>query len=92
MKLEFDVGVRSNYWNVNIWARKTGWQYESYPYREYLTEEQYVRLLQWCHKTFHTSKDRYRIRRMSYADFWFKHKKDLDWFILCWSGVDSDLI
>ena len=90
MKLEFDVSIRSKYWNLNIWARKPEVDYDACPYREYLTEDQYVRLLRWGQKTFHKGKN--RIRRMSYADFWFKNKKDLDWFILCWSGVDSDLI
>jgi hypothetical protein len=28
---------------------------------------------------------------MGYNDFWFQSKKDADWFVLYWSGVDIDM-
>ena len=60
--------------------------------REYLEEEQYARMADWCSKTFNTAEFKLRARRMSYADFWFSSKRDLDWFILYWSSVDSEAV
>lgn len=92
MQLEFDIGRRSKYWTVNVWTTNNLWDDPEFRYREYLEEDQYDRLAQWCYKTFHKDDDHYRVRRMSYADFWFKSKRDLDWFIFCWSGVDKDSV
>jgi hypothetical protein len=88
MQLSFEITKRKKYWCVNVSVR-----YPANPYRrEYLEEHQYENIYHWCRTTFDKNIDVYRVRRMSYADFWFKNKKDLDWFLLKWSGVDISSI
>jgi len=45
----------------------------------------------WCYNNFKTWLKPKRARRMGYNDFWFQSKKDADWFVLYWSGVDIDM-
>jgi hypothetical protein len=88
MQLSFEISKRKKYWCVNIWVR-----YDSNPYqREYLEEHQYEKINQWCKTTFPQNNNKNRVKRMSYADFWFLDKKDLDWFLVRWTGVDIDNI
>lgn len=91
MKLEFDIYKRNRYTGVNIWYRTADEYYEESG-REYLTEIQYSKINQWCSQVFNTEKYRLRVRRMAYADFWFASSRDADWFILYWSGIDSENI
>jgi hypothetical protein len=57
-------------------------------FEEPFNEETYQKMSTWCYNTFKTYIWPKRARRMSYTQFWFKNKRDLDWFILYWSGVD----
>ena len=91
MKLEFDFYKRGKYYGVNIWVRTIQLDLfdKDYDSREYLEEYQYNSIYIWCAKTFNSENQPYRVRRMAFADFWFASQRDLDWFILNWSGVDS---
>ena len=97
MKLSFDLYKRGKYFGVNIWYQSKQQDLfddsETLPSgREYLTETQYSKIANWCVSTFNTKVYPMRARRMAYADFWFTSKRDLDWFILNWSSVDSDAV
>lgn len=82
----FDLYEKNNKYGVNIWADVSEYFYdEPYSNREYLTESQYVKINDWCQKTFNK-----KVLRISYADFWFTSKKDRDWFLLYWTGIDSN--
>ncbi len=95
MKLCFDIYNRGKYVGVNVWYLSkqqdlfSDWDDNFTPAREYLDEVQYVRMASWCQLTFNTKVHTRRARRMAFADFWFTSKRDLDWFILHWSSVDS---
>lgn len=94
MKLYFDTYLKGRYIGVNVWIQSEHSDIIDniieYTNREYLEESQYDQIAKWCAKTFNTDEQRLRVRRMSYADFWFSSQRDLDWFILYWSGVDSN--
>lgn len=97
MKLQFDLYQKGKYIGVNIYCTSPGvelfddWD-NSLHSREYLEEAQYDRIANWCIQTFNTKVYPMRVRRMAYADFWFSSNRDLDWFILQWSGVDSESV
>ena len=88
--LHFDIYRRGKFWGVNVGYESP----ENFPYdlasREYLDEDQYQKIADWCNQTFDTRTSPNRVRRMAFADYWFTSKRDLDWFILYWSGVDSE--
>lgn len=90
--LLFDISQKGRYWRVEVAYHSP----ENFPWneasREFLDEEQYQKIADWCNQTFDTRASPYRVRRMAYADYWFTSKRDLDWFILYWSGVDSEAI
>jgi hypothetical protein len=88
MELFFEISKRKRFWCVNVWVRIISNPYQ----RCYLEERQYNVIDQWCKTTFSNTDTKNRVRRMSYADFWFLNKKDLDWFLMRWSGVDIDSI
>jgi hypothetical protein len=88
VKLEFDIDKPDRFWTVRIYTLET--LFEDAQFDEPLNEEQYQRMADWCAIIFRTQNHPYRARRMSYDSFWFSSKRDLDWFILHWSGVDSD--
>lgn len=89
--LKFNTYRQGCCWCVNIYI-------EDYPYKDAtggcpqmklrLTEEQYCAIAAWCKQTFEQD----RVRRTGYSTFWFKSKKDLDWFMLRWAAVDSSAI
>ena len=95
MKLNFDTYKKGKFFGVNIWVRSKqsslfdDWGDEPIA-RDYLEESQYNQIAKWCAQTFNTKENPKRARRMAFADFWFASQRDLDWFILHWSGVDSD--
>ena len=90
MKLRFEIYQRKDVIGINVWVESPQFELLQEGYsREYLEEEQYNRIANWCAQTFNTADNPTRARRMSYADFWFTSKKDVDWFLLHWSGVDS---
>lgn len=94
MKPAFRVDKNSRYWIVDVFCISS----ESQPlfsdwegFEEPFSESDYEEMSKWCNMTFKVWEDPKRARRMSYTQFWFKSKKDLDWFILYWSGVDIGL-
>lgn len=91
MKLEFDIEKRHIYWCVTVYTLENIFD-DDLTYREPLNEPQYVRMAEWCANTFQTDQNKLRARRMSYDSFWFTSKRDMDWFILSWSGVDSGAV
>jgi hypothetical protein len=88
MNLCFEISQRQKYWCVNIYTLSKQDQNQ----RSYLEECQYQKIQDWCYLTFSRSNTNHRVRRMSYADFWFLNKTDLDWFLLRWTEVDSNSI
>lgn len=62
--------------------------FDDFENEEYFDEADYQKIAQWCESAFKTKRFPRRARRMSYAEFWFKSKKDADWFILYWSSID----
>lgn len=90
MILLFDINQKGRYWQVEVTYHSP----ENFPWndesQEFLDEEQYQKIADWCNQTFDIRSNPHRVRRMAYADFWFASKRDLDWFILYWSGVDSE--
>jgi len=91
LKPEFRVDRRDNFWTVEIFYTTTeeNQPFENWAgYEEPFHEDDYQKMTDWCYNTFKTYIWPKRARRMSYNQFWFKHKKDLDWFILHWSSVD----
>jgi hypothetical protein len=90
MKLEFELdGPKGQYHSVKVFFYHRGGITDPLPMPEFLEESQYNRMAEWCAKTFHTETQVLRARRMSYDSFWFSSKRDLNWFVLYWSGVDS---
>jgi hypothetical protein len=92
VKLKFEIGQRNGFWTVKIFyymppspPKIT----DPLPLQEYLEENQYQKITDWCNQTFKTKEDTLRVRRMSYDSFWFRDQKDLDWFMLYWGSVDK---
>lgn len=96
MKLRFETYSKGKYIGVNIWVESKNRDlfddWDDFVSRDYLEEAQYDKIAKWCAQTFNTNNQKLRVRRMAFADFWFTSQRDLDWFILYWSGVDSDTI
>ena len=92
MKLEFSVDQRDQFWTVHVWYSTPDGQMAIEGGREHLHESQYANIADWCSNIFDTKNSPRRARRMSYDCFWFTSKRDLDWFILHWSGVDSEAV
>jgi len=86
MQLKFRVNRRreGKFWEAIVYYEGDNF----YGSEEYLNEQQYQKLADWCARAFHTDlpENKYRARRMAYDAFWFKNRADLDWFILVWSG------
>lgn len=91
MKLEFAIDKRDRFWEVKVYTLEKVFGDEDL-FEEPLNEAQYKRIGDWCAIVFRTQNHPYRARRMSYDSFWFASKRDLDWFVLHWSGVDSEAV
>ena len=91
MKLEFDFSKRDKFWTVTVYSLESIFGDDS-EFREPLNETQYQTMADWCAIIFRTQNHPYRARRMSYDSFWFVSKRDLDWFVLHWSTVDSTAV
>jgi hypothetical protein len=94
VKPAFRIDKKQGYWTVDIfWIANDDQQnlfLEWGGYEEPFSESDYDEMSKWCQLTFKAWENPNRARRMSFTQFWFKSKKDLDWFILHWSGVDFD--
>jgi len=91
LKPEFRTEQRDGYWVVEIFYTTDGSQpqlFSDWGFEEPFPENVYQMMSNWCYEHFKTWLKPRRARRMSYNQFWFKSKKDLDWFMLYWSGVD----
>lgn len=86
----FRISEKSGYWVVEVFynSRATLPLFDDFETEEYFEESEYQRIADWCYNHFKTWLTPRRARRMSYSEFWFKSKRDLDWFILYWSAID----
>ena len=91
MKPTFRVDQRDNFWTVDVYYVTddqaplfSDWE----GFEEPFNEDVYQTMTKWCYDQFKTWLTPKRARRMSYTQFWFQSKRDLDWFVLYWSGVD----
>lgn len=94
MKPTFRIDQRDNFWTVDVYYVTdaqaplfSDWE----GFEEPFNEETYQIMSKWCYENFKTWLKPKRARRMGYTQFWFQSKKDLDWFVLYWSGVDIRL-
>ncbi len=92
MKANFRTDQKDGFWTVDIFYISSTEQGDLFSewggFEEPFDENTYQKMSEWCYKTFKTYIWPRRARRMSYTQFWFKNKKDMDWFILHWSGID----
>lgn len=91
MRPQFRIEQRGAIWVVDVFYVTDGSQphlFSDWGYEEPFSEEVYQTMQKWCADTFKTWLRPRRARRMSYAQFHFQRKKDVDWFVLYWSGID----
>jgi hypothetical protein len=92
MKPQFRIDKRDGFWTADVYYISNSDQQELFSewdgFEEPFSESTYQDISKWCYNTFKTYIWPRRARRMSYTQFWFKNKKDLDWFVLYWSGID----
>lgn len=89
-KPAFRTSEKSGYYVVEVFymSRATLPLFDDFETEEYFEEAEYQRMADWCYNQLKTWLKPRRARRMSYSEFWFKSKKDADWFILYWSAID----
>jgi hypothetical protein len=96
VKPVFRIDQRQGFWTVDVYYVVNEEQQTLFGdwegFEEPFSETDYEEMSKWCQLTFKVWENPKRARRMSYNQFWFKSKKDLDWFILYWSGVDFDAV
>lgn len=92
MKPEFRINKKGSNWTVDIfWISgpdQQGLFSDWDGFEEPFNEDTYQMMSKWCEDTFKTWLYPKRVRRMSFTQFYFSSKRDLDWFVLHWSGVD----
>jgi len=88
MKPEFRIDRRGRYWTVEIFYLDPDEGSLLYGFEEPYNEATYQQINKWCYDNFKTWLYPKRVRRMGFMQFDFASKRDLDWFILHWSGVD----
>lgn len=92
MTPQFRVEKKSNNWVVEVYYITNSEQGSLFSdwdgFEEPFSESDYQKMQDWIYSTLKTWLWPQRARRMSYNQFCFKKKKDADWFILYWSGVD----
>jgi hypothetical protein len=98
VKPAFRIDKRQGHWTVDVFYIVDE-EHQQQPlfgdwggFEEPFSESTYDEMSKWCQMTFKAWENPKRARRMSFNQFWFKSKKDLDWFILHWSGVDLDSV
>jgi hypothetical protein len=89
---KFRVSKRDNFWVLEVFYITQNDQQPLFDdwegFEEPFSEDDYQKMQHWCYNTFKTWLTPQRAKRMSYNQFWFKSKKDADWFMLYWGGVD----
>jgi hypothetical protein len=92
MRPQFRIDKRDGFWTADVFYITHDDQPDMFSdcggFEEPFNEDTYQSMTKWCYNTLKTYIWPRRARRMSYNQFWFKNKKDLDWFVLYWSGVD----
>lgn len=91
MRPQFRVEHRDSFWAVTVFYITEPGQsalFDDWGFEEPFDEPTYQNMTKWCYDHFKTWLRPRRARRMGYTDFWFQAKKDADWFMLYWSGVD----
>jgi len=88
VKLEFNLNTKDGFWTVSVYTLEESFG-DGELFQEPLNETQYAKMADWCAEVFQTTEQPKRARRMSYDTFWFTSQRDLDWFILHWSSVDT---
>lgn len=92
MTPQFRVEERNNQWVVEVYYITNSEQGNLFDdwggFEEPFSESDYQKMQDWIYSTLKTWLWPKRARRMSFNQFWFKSKRDADWFILYWSGVD----
>jgi hypothetical protein len=95
MTPQFRTDQRDGFWTVDVYYISTTEQGSLFSdwdgWEEPFNEETYQQMAKWCYSTFKTYIWPRRARRMSFTQFWFRNKKDLDWFVLYWSSVDISM-
>ena len=96
MKPQFRVSERDGFWALQVFYitedSSQGNLFDDWGgFEEPFNEDTYQSMTKRCYNHFKTWLTPKRARRMSYNEFWFKSKKDADWFILYWSGVDINM-
>jgi hypothetical protein len=96
LKPQFRIAQRDSHWTVQVFyvTEDTGQGnlFDDWGgFEEPFNEPTYQLMKDWCYNNFKTWLKPKRARRMGYNDFWFQSKKDADWFILYWSGVDINM-
>jgi hypothetical protein len=89
---QFRISQKDGFWVLDVFYITTDTQQPLFAdwggFEEPFNETDYQKMAEWCYHTFKTWLTPKRARRMGYNQFFFKSKKDADWFILHWSGVD----
>ena len=92
MRPEFRLTTKNEYWVVEVFGRSFGDDdlFGDWDFEEPFHESDYQRMAEWCAKTFKTWLTPRRARRMSFNQFYFSSKKDAEWFMLYWGGLDIE--
>lgn len=92
MTPQFRVEEKQGQWAVEVYyitKSEQGSLFSDWDgFEEPFSEDDYQKMQAWIYSTLKTWLWPKRARRMGYNEFWFKSKKDADWFMLYWSGVD----
>jgi hypothetical protein len=92
----FRIDKRQGFWTLDVFYIVNEEQQALFGdwdgFEEPFSECSYEEMSKWGNFTFKCWENPKRFRRMSFNQFWFKSKRDLDWFVLHWSGVDLDSV
>ena len=92
MKPEFRLSKKNQDWVVEVFyiPKPDDTLFSDWDFEEPFHEDDYQKMTSWCYETFKTWLTPRRARRMAFNQFYFKSKKDADWFMLYWGGIDID--
>lgn len=92
MTPQFRITKIGRFWSVDVYyissSEQRGFFTDWDGFEEPFSEKTYQSMTKWCYDTFKTYIHPKRVRRMGYTQYYFENKKDLDWFVMYWSGVD----
>jgi hypothetical protein len=92
VKPQFRLSNKDNFWVVEVFyiPNADDTLFSDWEFEEPFNEAVYQMMSNWCYEKFKTWLTPRRARRMSFNQFYFKSKKDADWFMLYWAGIDID--